>query len=36
MYTYTWKTAKSWAPSCRELVLVFNDTSRRTATFAFK
>ena len=35
-YTYTWKTVKSWAGTCRELVFVFNDTSRKTATFAFK
>jgi hypothetical protein len=35
-YTYVWKTAKSWAESCRELVLVFNDTSRTAATFTFR
>jgi hypothetical protein len=35
-YTYVWKTAKSWVGSCRELVLVFNDTTRTAAAFMFR
>jgi hypothetical protein len=34
-YTYVWKTQKAWAGRCRELVLVFDDTSRRIAKFLF-
>jgi len=34
-YTYTWKTDKKWAGTCRELVLDFVDGSRQTLTFTF-
>ena len=34
-YTYTWKTQKNWAGSCRELLLEFVDGSRHTFTLTF-
>ena len=34
-YTYVWKTDKSWANSCRELIVKFNDGSQHTADFVF-
>jgi hypothetical protein len=34
-YTYVWKTQKTWANSCRRLVLQLNDGSRYTADFRF-
>jgi CSLREA domain-containing protein len=34
-YTYVWKTDKTWAGSCRRLVVSFGDGSVRTADFAF-
>lgn len=34
-YNYVWKTDKSWAKSCRRLVLKFNDGSQQTADFNF-
>jgi Big-like domain-containing protein/peptidase C25-like protein len=35
-YTYTWKTEKSWAGTCRALVMKFVDDTEHTATFKFK
>jgi serine protease AprX len=35
-YKYVWKTDKSWAKSCRELVLRFADTTEQRSTFQFK
>lgn len=34
-YTYEWKTIKSWAGSCGQLRLTFNDGTTRTALFRF-
>jgi len=34
-YTYVWKTDKSWAGTCRRLIVGFADGSVRTADFAF-
>lgn len=35
-YTYAWKTSKSWAGSCRQLEVEFNDGSVLRANFKFK
>jgi hypothetical protein len=35
-YTYTWKTQKAWAGTCRQLVLKFNDGSVLRANFKLK
>lgn len=35
-YTYVWKSQKSWAKSCRELVVTLADGSTHTALFQFK
>lgn len=35
-YRFAWETLKSWAGSCRELVLRFVDGSAETALFRFK
>lgn len=35
VYTYAWKTEKSWAGSCRRLTLELIDGIARTATFEF-
>ena len=35
-YTYVWKTDKSWASSCRQLVVEFADGGVASATFQFK
>lgn len=35
-YTYVWKTRKSWAGSCRHLVLTFTDGTSYTADFRFR
>jgi hypothetical protein len=35
MYTYVWKTDKTWASTCRELTLKFRDGSSRVARFTF-
>ncbi len=35
-YTYVWKTAKSWAGTCRQLTVNLNDGSTHTAYFKFK
>jgi hypothetical protein len=35
-YTYTWKTEKSWANTCRQLVLRFADGTYQRADFTFK
>jgi hypothetical protein len=34
-YTYTWKTDKGWATTCRQLVLKLADTTVHTALFRF-
>ena len=34
-YTYVWKTDKSWARSCRQLVVRFQDGTEHIATFKF-
>ena len=35
-YTYVWKTQKSWANTCRQLVLKFIDGTTQRANFQFK
>src|SRR5215813_7003106 len=35
-YSYVWKTEKSWAGTCRQLILRLNDGSERVAFFKFK
>jgi hypothetical protein len=35
LYTYVWKTDKSWANSCRRLLLQFNDGSLKYVDFTF-
>jgi hypothetical protein len=35
-YHYVWKTEKSWAGTCRQLVVKLNDGSTHTAHFKFK
>lgn len=35
MYTYVWKTNKSWAKTCRRLIVKLNDGSVHTADFGF-
>jgi uncharacterized repeat protein (TIGR01451 family) len=35
-YHYNWKTEKSWAGTCRALVVTLNDGSTHTALFKFK
>ncbi|MGW5669779.1 PxKF domain-containing protein [Micromonospora sp. NPDC003776] len=35
-YTYVWKTAKSWAGTCRQLTVTFNDGTQHSANFTFK
>lgn len=35
-YTYTWKTVKSWAGTCRQLTVQLKDGSVHTALFQFK
>jgi uncharacterized protein len=35
-YTYVWKTERSWAGSCRELVVRFADGSTHSARFRFR
>jgi hypothetical protein len=34
-YNYVWKTDKSWADSCRQLVVKFNDGTTARANFTF-
>jgi hypothetical protein len=34
-YKYVWKTAKSWAQTCRQFILKLNDGSVHTANFKF-
>ncbi|MFY9608860.1 MAG: ExeM/NucH family extracellular endonuclease [Blastocatellia bacterium] len=36
VYTYIWKTEKSWANTCRQLVVKLNDTTIHRANFSFK
>ena len=35
IYTYVWKTDKSWAGSCRQLMVKLNDGSEQLAIFQF-
>ena len=35
-YLYVWKTERSWAGTCRQLVVGFKDGSQRTAMFHFR
>ncbi len=35
-YTYAWKTDKSWANSCRQLVVKLADGTKHVANFSFK
>jgi dipeptidyl aminopeptidase/acylaminoacyl peptidase len=35
-YTYVWKTGKSWAGTCRQLVLKLDDSTTHQASFTFK
>jgi len=35
LYTYVWKTDKTWAGSCRELTVTLNDNSMHKASFRF-
>ncbi len=35
-YSYTWKTEKAWAGTCRQLVVVLNDGTTHVANFTFK
>ncbi|MEP7200189.1 MAG: PxKF domain-containing protein [Chloroflexota bacterium] len=35
-YTYTWKTDKAWANTCRQLNVKLNDGSEHKANFKFK
>ncbi|MCB9140616.1 MAG: PxKF domain-containing protein, partial [Caldilineaceae bacterium] len=35
-YIYTWKTDKSWAGTCRQLIVQLNDTTAHLANFDFK
>lgn len=35
-YSYVWKTEKSWAGTCRQLIIQFSDGSRVRADFKFK
>jgi hypothetical protein len=35
IYTYTWKTDRSWANSCRQIILKFIDGQIYTANFRF-
>jgi hypothetical protein len=36
VYTYVWKTDKSWAGTCRQLILQFADATVEYANFQFK
>ncbi len=36
LYTYVWKTQKSWAGTCRQFNLGLNDGSSHTALFSFR
>jgi hypothetical protein len=36
LYTYTWKTERSWEGSCRMFVLQFKDNSRQVAYVRFR
>ena len=35
-YSYTWKTDKSWAGSCRQLIVRLVDGTEHVAAFMFK
>ena len=34
-YTYTWKTERNWAGSCRQLLVLLDDGMLHVATFRF-
>ena len=34
-YTYTWKTSKAWANTCRQVVMTFTDRTTARANFKF-
>jgi hypothetical protein len=36
MYSYAWKTQTTWAGTCRQLILRFNDGADRVAYFSFR
>ena len=36
VYSFTWKTEKAWAGTCRQLVIQFADGSVQRANFKFK
>jgi len=36
MYVYVWKTDKSWARTCRQLVVKLDDGTSHRANFSFK
>jgi hypothetical protein len=36
IYTYVWKTQKSWAGSCRQLIVGLNDGTDHAANFTFR
>ncbi len=36
VYTYVWKTSKSWAATCRRLDVTLDDGTTHSATFRFK
>ncbi len=35
LYTYVWKTSKTWAGSCRRFTLTLGDGTAHTADFQF-
>lgn len=35
-YIYVWKTSQAWAGTCRTLVVLLNDATRRVASFQFR
>ena len=36
LYTYVWKTDKSWVGTCRQLVVTLKDGTAHRANFTFK
>jgi hypothetical protein len=36
MYSYTWRTDKAWAGTCRQLTLKLSDGTEHRANFKFK
>jgi hypothetical protein len=35
-YTYVWKTNRTWAGTCRRLMMMFTDGTEATASFDFR